>query len=344
MIFFVYSIIVFMKTRKKLKLWRRILLIILILGIYLFTKKITINAKVTIESGENVSKIFNELNTIEKIRMKIYLFTHKDISFAKLEAGNYSFSGNYTKSELVQQILKWSEKDYLRLTILEGRSIYDIDEALVRKWHIQPWEFVNHVTNYWVISELMQGYEFLREIPSGVSTLEWFLYPDTYNVDKNKPLIPQLVNKQLQWFQTRVRSKVSEPTDFYKTMILASVVEKEERNTANKATVAEIFLKRLEIWMKIDADITLCYGLKTSYTNCTPAVIGKNINDENNKYNTRAVRGLPPTTICNPTRESINAVINPQTSDYLYYLHDMEGNIHYGSTLEEHNANKAKYL
>jgi len=96
--------------------------------------------------------------------------------------------------------------------------------------------------------------------------------------------------------------------------------------------------------MKIDADITLCYGLQTSYTNCTLAVIGKNVNDANNKYNTRAVRGLPPTTICNPTRESINAVVNPQTSDYLYYLHDMDGNIHYGRTLEEHNANKAKYL
>lgn len=93
----------------------------------------------------------------------------------------------------------------------------------------------------------MQGYEFLRQIPTNIGTLEGFLYPDTYNVDKNKPLIPQLVSKQLQTFDTRVRSKLSEPTDFYKTMILASVVEKEERNVANKATVAGIFLKRLEI-------------------------------------------------------------------------------------------------
>lgn len=96
--------------------------------------------------------------------------------------------------------------------------------------------------------------------------------------------------------------------------------------------------------MKLDADITLCYGLKTSYTNCTPAVIARNINDTNNKYNTRTHRDLPPTPICSPTRESINAVMNPQSSEYLYYLHDMEGNIHYGRTLEEHNANKAKYL
>jgi cell division protein YceG involved in septum cleavage len=106
---------------------------VLILLIYLFTKRITLNTKITIEQGENVSKIFNQLGTIEKFRIKLYLFSHKDISFSKLEAGSYTFSGNYTKSELIQQILKGSEKDYLRLTILEGRSVYDIDEALARK-------------------------------------------------------------------------------------------------------------------------------------------------------------------------------------------------------------------
>jgi len=329
--------------KKKFKFWRRIVLIVVILGIYLFTKNITLDTKITIEQGESTAKIFNQLGPIEKLRVKLYIKTH-NIDFSKLEAGNYTFSGTYSKAEFVANILKGSEKDYLRLTILEGRSIYDIDEALTRKWYITGGDFVKYVTNYGTISELMQWYEFLRQIPTIIWTLEGFLYPDTYNVDKNKPLIPQLVNKQLKGFQTRVRSKISNPTDFYKTMILASVVEKEERNTVNKPTVAGIFLKRLEIWMKIDADITLCYGLKTSYTLCTPAVIGRNVNDANNKYNTRAVRWLPPTTICNPTRESINAVINPQSSDYLYYLHDMKGNIHYGKTLEEHNANKAQYL
>lgn len=331
-------------TKKKIKFWRRILLIVIGIFIYLFTKDIALDARITIESGGNVSKIFNELNTIEKFRMKLYIFTHKDIDFSKLEAGTYTFSWKYSKAEFVQNILKWSEKDYIRVTILEWRSIYDIDEALARKWYITWGEFIDYVTDRGTISELMQWYEFLRQMPTKVGTLEGFLYPDTYNVDKNKPLIPQLVSKQLQTFQSRVRSKLNNPTDFYTTMILASIVEKEERDTNNKPTVAWIFLKRLEIWMKIDADISLCYGLKTSYTSCTPAVIGRNVGDANNKYNTRAVRWLPPTTICNPTRESINAVVNPQTSDYLYYLHDMEGNIHYGSTLEEHNANKAKYL
>ncbi|MFA7298830.1 MAG: endolytic transglycosylase MltG [Candidatus Absconditabacterales bacterium] len=329
------------KGKKKIKLGRRIVLIVLIFCIYLFTKKITLDTKITIEQGESVSKILNQLGTIEKIRMKLYIKTH-DIDFSKLEAGGYTFSGKYTKTGFIANIMKGSEKDYLRLTLLEGRSIYDIDEALARKGYITGGDYITFVSDPTIIGKYQTRYDFLKNI--SLKTLEGFLYPDTYQVDKTKNIIDQLVYTQLENFKKKVRSKLNNPTDFYKTMILASVVEKEERNNDNKPTVAGIFLKRIEIGMKIDADITLCYGLKTSYTSCTPAVIGRNIDDANNKYNTRAVRGLPPTTICNPTRESINAVLNPQKSDYLYYLHDMEGNIHYGSTLEEHNANKAKYL
>lgn len=335
--------------KKKIRLWRRILLVVLILLIYLFTKRITLDAKITIEPGENPSKIFKQLSTLEKFRMKLYLFTHNDISFSKLEAGNYAFSGSYTKSELVQKILKGSEKDYLRLTILEGRSIYDIDEALARKWYITGGDFIDYVTNANNIAQLQTSFSFLENsalwiLNSKLKTLEGFLYPDTYNVDKNKPLIPQLVDKQLQNFDIKVQKNITDITDEYNIIILASILEKEERNIANKATVAGIFLKRMELWMALDADITLCYGLKQSYTTCTPAVIAQKIWDKNNKYNTRTHRDLPPTPISNPTRESVNAVLNPQSSDYLYYLHDMEGNIHYGRTLEEHNANKAKYL
>ncbi len=337
-----------MKKGKKIRLWRRILLVVLILLIYLFTKRITLNAKITIEQWENVSKILNQLGPIEKIRVKLYIRTH-DIDFSKLEAGSYTFTWRYSKAGFVKKILNGSEKDYLRLTLLEGRSIYDIDEALARKWYITGGDYIAFVSDPAIIAKYQTRYAFLNNLTLNtqnltLKTLEGFLYPDTYQVDKTKNIIDQLVYTQLENFNTKVRSKVSAPTNRYNTIILASILEKEERNIVNKATVAGIFLKRLNIGMALDADITLCYGLKQSYTTCTPAVIAQKIWDKNNIYNTRTHRDLPPTPISNPTRESINAVMNPQSSDYLYYLHDMEGNIHYGSTLEEHNANKAKYL
>jgi len=342
------------QPKKKIKIWRRILLILIILLIYLFTKRITLNAKITIDQGQSASKILNQLGPIEKLRVKLYIRNH-DVDFSKLEPGSYQFSGNYSKAEFVDKILKWADKEYLRLTILEGRSIYDIDQALARKGYITDGDYIRFVTNPTIIAKYGAKYMFLNETVLNVSplkSLEGFLYPDTYNVDKTKNIIDQLVYAQLENFNTKVRSKYgntlasSSPWwhSAYDVMILASILEKEERNITNKPTVAGIFLKRLSIWMALDADITLCYGLKTPYDVCTPAVIGRNIWDKTNTYNTRAVRGLPPTPISNPTRESINAVLHPQASDYLYYLHDMEGKIHYGRTLEEHNANKAQYL
>lgn len=99
--------------------------------------------------------------------MKIYLSMHRDIDFSKLEAGSYTFSGNYTKAEIIEKILKGSEKDYLRVTILEGRSIYDIDEALARKGYITPGAYISYVTNPNTIAELQQSYPFLS--PSTLS-------------------------------------------------------------------------------------------------------------------------------------------------------------------------------
>ncbi|MEI7919840.1 MAG: hypothetical protein WCH65_06845 [bacterium] len=92
--------------------------------------------------------------------MKLYIKNH-DIDFSKLEAGSYTFSGNYTKSSFIQNILKGSEKDYLRLTILEGRSLYDIDEMLTKKGYISAGDFIDYVTNYENIAALEQNYAFL---------------------------------------------------------------------------------------------------------------------------------------------------------------------------------------
>jgi UPF0755 protein len=70
---------------------------------------------------------------------------------------------------------------------------------------------------------------------------------------------------------------------------LASVVEKEERNTKNKPTVAGIFINRLANGMRLDADITLCYGLHEAYETCIPSMIARKVSDKTNIYNTRQV-------------------------------------------------------
>lgn len=348
--------------RKKRKFWRWILLIVIIVLIKFcfFGGSLDLHETVVIQKGDTFQKFADELSTSTKFKLKLYLFTHKKFDLGKIQEGSYVLSGNYSFGQLLTQIMEWPTQSYIRYTILEGRSIYDIDEDLVKKWYAASGEFVKYVSDYGTISELMQWFEFLRQFNLG--TLEWFLYPDTYHIDVNTPFVKQLVLQQLRNFEKKIRSGMSaQLINFkntlnlkgirlgldmtpYQILTLASVIEKEEKAATNKPTVAGIFLKRLSIGMRLDADITLCYGLKTGYETCTPAFIAKNIDDKNNPYNTRQKGWLPPTPITSPTVSSVDAVLNFVASDYLFYLHDMDGKIHYGRTSAEHSANKNAYL
>ncbi|USN55678.1 MAG: endolytic transglycosylase MltG [Candidatus Peribacteria bacterium] len=130
----------------------------------------------------------------------------------------------------------------------------------------------------------------------------------------------------------------------YGSLILASVIEKEEKLAVNKSPIASVFLNRLNEGMRLDADISLCYGLAKPYSACTPTVIVDNLQDANNLYNTRALAGLPPTPIGNPSLETIKALLDVKVSPYFYYLHESNGTIHLAKTLNEHNQNKQTYI
>ena len=132
-------------------------------------------------------------------------------------------------------------------------------------------------------------------------------------------------------------------SDAYDTLILASIVEREERNEKNQPIVAGILKKRHDEWTPIGADATVCYGYAKTHKDCTPAFIANVINQKN-PYNTRNMRGYPPTPISTITKDTWKAAMNPESSSYYYYLHDNDGIIHYARTLEEHVANKQKYL
>ncbi|MFZ2151404.1 MAG: endolytic transglycosylase MltG [Candidatus Absconditicoccaceae bacterium] len=339
-----------MKSKSKPKIGRRILLIIIILIGYKFLfGSITLDSKVIIQPGDNFQKFADSLSTSEQFRLKIYVFLNKNkIDLSKIQVGNYYFTGSYSPSSLIKVIQTGPQTNYSRYTILEGRSIYDIDADLTKKGFIQAGEYISFVTDLDIISKYISRYPFLAQA-GNISSLEGFLYPDTYNVDTEKDYIDQLVYLQLQAFNDKVWIKISSniqsfPYDFYKLITLASVVEKEEKNSNNKSTVAGIFINRLQIGMRLDADITLCYGLHMPYEVCTPSVISAKITDKNNPFNTRENAGIPSQPISNPSFDTINTTLNYADTDYIFYLHDSSGNIHYGKTLDQHNQNKKNYL
>ena len=307
------------------------------------------NQKVSIVKWDTISKFYDALlDDKQTFWMKLYVRNHKD-QVPNIQEWTYVFSWKYTNEEFLSHIWEGPEKEYISYTVLEWRSIYDIDADLAAKWYINEWEYISYVTDPAKISELYTRYDFFD---SSLSSLEWFLYPDTYFLDNRWNLVNQLVSIQLNTFKSKVRE--AHAWDFsniqsrywlsvYQTITLASNVEKEEKNNANKPTVAGIFYNRLQNWMLLWADITLCYGFAKPYSECTPNVIAKNVNDSNNKYNTRAVAWLTPTPIWNPALSTIEAVLFPNQTSYLFYLHGADGQIHYAETNAQHEQNK-QYL
>lgn len=334
---------------KKVIIW--LFLIGLALVCWVSFARIRLTASITVNNWDSFSVFTNDLSFKEHLSLKIYLMTHT-VDLSKIQVGAYSFSWSYSKQAFITTILDGPTQAYTRYTVLEWWSIYDIEADLVKKGFAETGVYLSYVTDWWNISSYAQYYEFLRHIPTGISSLEGFLYPDTYHIDINQDFVKQLVDLQLQAFDTKIWATYQQQLlqfdrwnySLYDLMILASIVEKEEKNVDNKPTVAGVFFNRLGAGMKLDADITLCYWLQQSYDKCTPSVIAQHITDGDNLYNTRQRAGLTPQIISNPSVETIWAVLAYKDTDYVYYLHDMRGGIHYGRTLEEHNANKRAYL
>jgi len=333
---------------------------------------ISLDKEITLKEGQSFSTIVDYLSSPEQIRLKMYNKFHK-FDFSNIEQGVYTFSWEYLPGQFVAHILRGPERDYISYTILEWWSIYDIDLDLSKKDLIEPGEYLAYVSDAEKIVKFAEKYEFLKK-PSTSSTwqsvgldwqlfmknLEGYLYPDTYHLDRWQNLLDQLVSLQLTTFSNKIWDIYKDEINWFDKILknnwfdfnltqqelltIVTVVEKEERQKMNKATVAGIFLNRINRWMRLDADITLCYGLEEPYETCTPKVIVKELYDETNPFNTRQVGGIPPQPIANPSAETVEAVLNFKKSNYLYYLHDPQWWIHYGATSGEHGVNKNKYL
>jgi len=164
------------------------------------------------------------------------------------------------------------------------------------------------------------------------SKYEGRLFPDTYflgGMENENDVLRMMLNN----FYKKV-GKTDE-----KILIMASILEKEAKKKEDMEIISGILWKRLSNDIPLQVDSTLSY-----YNGKTSEQMTKEDLSFDSPYNTYIYKGLPPTPICNPGLRAINAAKNPKDSPYWYYLSDNDGNIHYAKTLEEHNANKKRYL
>jgi len=171
---------------------------------------------------------------------------------------------------------------------------------------------------------------------------EGYLFPDTYHITKTTSE-HALVSLMRSTFDLKIEpyeeAIAASGFTLNEVITLASIVEREAKDAESKKQVSGILQNRLKNGMPLQVDATLDYLLHKTSAELTVEDL-----ETDSPFNTYVYRGLPPTPISNPGLESIEAVLDPAETDYLYYLTAPDGTFHYARTFEEHKENKRKYL
>jgi len=173
-----------------------------------------------------------------------------------------------------------------------------------------------------------------------LTPFEGYLFPDTYQVAKDATAedVVRILQNQFKEEWVNIAPFVGARTQ-KDIVIMASILEKESAGDGDRAIISGILWKRLAKGMRLQVDATLAYERGETSATLSQADLQKD-----SPYNTYTRSGLPPTPIGNPGLKALLAAAKPEASPYLYYLHDTKGNTYYARTLEEHVANKRKYL
>ena len=184
--------------------------------------------------------------------------------------------------------------------------------------------------------------DFSSSLPASFSTIEASINASLSSV-KGKSFdrfFHKSLDKALSNDLWKKRSNDLPLTELREALILASIVEKEAGNEDEKSIIAGVFLHRLHIGMRLQADPTIIYGLLPNFNgNITKA----NLRDKNNIFNTYQINGLPPTPISTISKTSLEAVILGERNDYLYFVAKGDGTHKFSRTYKEHLQAVKKY-
>ena len=254
----------------------------------------------------------------------------------KFRAGEYSLSPGMTMDEIIEQLLAGRDST-TRFTIPEGYDLRRTADVL------EAQGFIDRESFFQEIREGDFDYWFTQNLKEGDNRLEGYLYPETYEIFANATE-HEIIDKMLSQFnvvftEKHVQRMQELELDLDEVMILASIIEREAVVSEDRPVIAGVFQHRLEIGMPLQSCATIQYILGEQ-----KPVLSIADTQIQSPYNTYIMKGLPPTPICSPGIESINAALWPEETDYLYFLAKGDGSHVFSVTYDEHLRNKAIYI
>lgn len=249
----------------------------------------------------------------------------------EIKAGAYDLSPSLSSQEIVSIITEGKVATNL-FTIVPGQRLDQIKKTFINSGYSRA--EVEKDFN----PALYKNHPSLVDKPVGAS-LEGYLYPESFQKTSEttpREIIIQSLDEMQKRLTPDLRAAIeAHGLNVFQGITLASIVEQEANTAADRAKVAQVFYTRINKGMKLESDVTAFYG---AFLAGRPASV-----DFNSPYNTYFHTGVPVGPVSNVSESSLNAVANPATTNYLYFVAGDDGTVYYSSTKAEHDAQVAKY-
>jgi UPF0755 protein len=276
-----------------------------------------------VNKGEGLNQISQKLHkeNIAEYPIIVKFFSYAYDLQAKIKAGEYQFPPHISPQQAIGMMVDGNTVRH-KVTIIEGKTVFDAVSLI--KSH-----------------EALSGE--VTALPQ-----EGTLMPETYIFERNMPrdaLIKLMQDNQLafikeQWALREENLPIASPQE---ALTLASIVEKETGIASERDVVASVFINRLRKGMRLQSDPTIIYGITKGKGPLGRSIFRSDILSDQGGYNTYVIDALPPTPICNPSKEAIKAVLHPAKTNYIFFVADGTGGHAFSQTLKGHNNNVQKW-
>ena len=283
-----------------------------------------------VDKGYGLNQVIDTLNKRALIRRPLILKAYIKIfkSTVNIKAGEYEIAKNENVFQLIKKINEGSVF-YRQIRLKEGSTVSEILDLFSNNIFLKKDSYFGDLDMIKSILNL------------DVDSLEGQFHPDTYNYLKGDSYI-DILNRSNFMHQKileelwNLRSLDLPYKNSYEALILASIIEKEG---IEKKQIAGVFVRRLKLGMKLQSDPTIIYALGNHFD----GDIKRSDIEVKHPYNTYHINGLPPGPIGLVSKSSIQAAINPEEGNSLYFVAKGDGTHHFSDTLKEHNQAVKKY-
>lgn len=309
----------------------------------------TVTVEVPIGSGiSSISQLLEDNGLVKDAR--IYEYYVKFNNQSDFQAGTYDLTPSMTLDEITESLKtgKVYHEPVFSITVPEGLHLEEIaSRVIAERTNYTAEQFMELIQSDAFIDEMMAKYPtLLTDEIKGENiryALEGYLFPATYPFYEENPPLAHIAEEMIRAMDANVLPLLPALEEQERTvhwlLTFSSLLEEEATSKSDREAIASVFYNRLNDGMKLQTDPTVIYAqgehkerlLFSDY-------------EFDHPYNTYVTPALPPGPIAGAGRASLEAALDPATTDYFYFLADSEGTNHFSKTYEEHLEKSAQYI